>query len=68
MVLDAEERQRFVAHAFVGVVVEVDVCDFDVAGGEGFGIDAEAVILGGDFDFLILKILDGMIGAVMSKF
>ena len=52
VILHAEERQFFVAHAFVGVVVEIDVGDFDVAGGQRFGIDAEAVILGGDFDFL----------------
>ncbi len=68
MILHAEERQRFVAHAIVGVVVEIDVGDFDVAGGEGFGIDAEAMILRGDFDFLVLQILHGMIGAVVAKF
>ena len=56
------------AQAFVGVVVEVDVGDFNIAGGEGFGIDAEAVILGGDFDFLVLQVLNGMIGAVMAEF
>jgi len=33
VVLDAEQGQVFVAHAFVGVVVEIDVGDFDVAGG-----------------------------------
>ena len=52
VILHAEERQFFVAHAFIGVVVEIYVGDFDVAGGERFRIDAEAVILGGDFDFL----------------
>jgi hypothetical protein len=57
-----------VAHAFVGVIVEIDVGDFDVAGGERFGIDAEAVILRGDFNFLVLQILHGMIGAVVAKF
>ena len=33
VVLHAEHGQVFVAHAFVGVVVEIDVGDFDVAGG-----------------------------------
>jgi hypothetical protein len=67
VVLDAEERMLFVAHAFVGVIVEVHMSDFDVAGGERFGIDAESVILGGDLYFLVQQILNGMIGAVMAE-
>jgi hypothetical protein len=55
-------------HAFVGVVVEVDVGDLNIAGRKRFGIDAEAVVLCGDFDFLVLQILHGMIGAVVAKF
>jgi len=68
VVLDAEEGQLFVAHAFVGVIVQIDVRDFDVAGGERFGIDAEAVILRGDFDFFVKQVLNGMIRAVMPEF
>jgi hypothetical protein len=68
MILNAEERQLFVAHSLVGVVVEVDVGDLNIAGRKRFGIDAEAVILRGDLDFLVLKILHGMIGAVVAKF
>ena len=68
MVLHAEERQLFVAHALVGVVVEIDVRDFDVARGQRFGIDAEAVILRGDFDFLREQVLYRMIRAVMAEF
>jgi len=49
MILHAEQGQILVAHAFVGVVVQVDVRDFDVARRERFRIDAETVILGGDF-------------------
>ncbi len=45
MILHAEERKTPVAHAFVGVIVEVDVRNFDVACGQGFWVDAEAVIL-----------------------
>ena len=50
MILDAEERQRAVAHAFVGVVVQIDMRDFDVARRKRIGIDAEAMILRGDLD------------------
>lgn len=67
VVLDTEERQLFVAHAFVGVVVEIDVGDFDVARGKRFGIDAKAMILSGDFDFFSQQILYGMIRTVMAK-
>jgi hypothetical protein len=68
VILDTEEGQLFVAHAFVSVVIEIEVGDFDVAGGERFGIDAEAVILRGDFDFLVEQVLNGMIGAVVAEF
>ena len=68
MVLDAEKGQLFVAHAFVGVVVEIHVGNFNVARRERFGVDAEAVILGGDFDFLGEEVLHGMIRAVMAEF
>jgi len=57
-----------VAHAFVGVVVQIDVGDLNIAGRKRFRIDAEAVILGRDFDFLVLKILHGMIGAMVAEF
>jgi hypothetical protein len=67
VVLDAEQGQVFVAHAFVGVVVEIDVGDLDVAGGERFRIDTEAVILGGDFDFFGEQVLHRMIRAVMAE-
>lgn len=68
VVLNAEEREFFVAHAFVGMVVEIDVGDLHVARGERFGIDAEAVILGGDFDLLVKQVLYGMVRTVMAKF
>ncbi len=67
MVLNAKERQFFVAHAFVGVVVEIDVRDFHIAGGKRFGIDAESVVLRGDFDFLGGQVLHGMIGTMMPE-
>ncbi len=68
VVLHAEEGSVFVAHAFVGVVVEIQVRDFDVAGGQRVGIDAEAVILRGDFDLVGQKIFYRMIRAVVAEF
>ena len=50
MVLHAEERQRFVAHALIGVIVQIDVRNFDFTGRQGFRVDTKTVILRGDFD------------------
>ena len=61
VILHSEEGELFVAHAFVGVVVEIEVSDFDFAGRQRFGIDAEAVILRGDFDLIGQEILYRMI-------
>ena len=68
MVLDAEERERFVAQAFVGVVIQVQVRDFDFAGWQRLGVDAEAVILRSDFYLFAEQVLYGVIGAVMPEF
>src|SRR5271168_462406 len=42
--------------------------DFNFAGGERVRVNAEAVILCGDFDFLGEQVLDRMIGTVMAEF
>src|ERR1700722_20643351 len=68
MILHAEKRERAVAHAFVGVVVQIDVRDFDIARRERVGIDAEAVVLGGDFDLLRAQIFHRMVRTVMAEF
>jgi len=68
VVLDAEQGKFFVTHAFVGVVVKIDVSDFHVVGRQRFGIDAEAVILRGNFNFFGEQVLDRMIRAVMAEF
>src|SRR6202000_3140424 len=52
MVLHAEERQRTVAHAFVGLVVQIQVREFDIARWQRLGIDAETMILRSDLDLL----------------
>ncbi len=67
VVLDAEERQVLVAHTFVGVVVQIQMRDFDIAGGQRFRIDAETMILGGDFHLIGKEVFHGMIGTVMTE-
>ncbi len=61
MILHAEERQRFMAQAFVGVIVEIEVRDFDFAGGQRFGVHAEAVILRSDFHLIGEQVLYRMV-------
>ena len=68
MILHAKERQRAMAHAFVGVVVQIDVGDFHVARRKRIGIDAKAVILRGNFHFSRAQILHRMVRAVMTEF
>ena len=49
VVLDGEDRQPLVPHAFDAVVVEVDVRDFDFRR-QAVGLDGEAVVVRGDLD------------------
>src|SRR5580658_4025825 len=67
VVLHAEERQRAVAQAFEGIVVEVDVGEVDFGGVERLGIDGEVVIVAGDLDLAGVVALDGMIAAVVAE-
>ena len=68
MILDAEQRQRAMAEAFVRVIVQIEVGDFDIARRERVGINGKAVILGGDFDFLGAQILYRVVRAVVAEF
>src|SRR5713226_1630904 len=67
VVLHAEEGQFLVAHALVGVIVQIDVRDFHIARRKRVRVDAEAVILGGDFYLFGQEIFHRMIRAVMPE-
>jgi hypothetical protein len=56
------------AHALIGVVVQVDVRDFDVTGRQRIGIDDKAVILGGDLDVPGAHVFYRVIRAMMAEF
>ena len=68
MILHAEERRGTVAKALVRVVVQIEVRNFDVAGGKRIGIDAKTMVLRSDFDFPCEQILNRMIRSVMAEF
>ena len=67
MVLDGEGLLFLTKKSLVRVVVEVEVRQFDVLVFEGVHIDAEAVVLAGDFDLAGSEILDGVVGAPVTK-
>jgi len=68
VILHAEERERFVAHSFIGLIVQVYVRDFYIFGRERIRIYAKTVILRGDFHLLGQQILYGMIRTVVAEF
>ena len=67
MILHAEQRQFFVAHTFVGVIVQVDVCDFNFPGRKRIGVHGKTVILRGDFHLFGKEILYRVIRAMVAE-
>ena len=61
MILHAKQRQIFVPHAFIGVVVQIDMRNLHVARRQRFGIDAEPMILRGNLHLASQQILHRMI-------
>src|SRR2546421_6158087 len=66
VILDGEDGQLLVAHAFDAVVVEVDVCDFNF-GRETVGCNREAVIVRSDLDRAGGAFKDRLIAAAMTE-
>src|SRR5579862_249353 len=66
VVLDAEYRVFAVPHSLDGLVVQIDVRDFDV-GGERVRVDREPVVLRGDCDAPALQILHGLVASVVPE-
>ena len=67
VVLDGKGFLALAKDSLVRVVVEVQVRQFDVLIRKRVHIDAEAVVLAGDFDLAGLEILDGVVGAAVAK-
>ena len=55
------------AEALNGVVVEVEMSQLNVLSLEGIQIDAEAVVLAGDFNSAGLEVLDGVVCTVVAE-
>jgi hypothetical protein len=50
MILDREDRQRFVSHSLQTTVIKIEVGQFNLMRIKTIRIDGEAMIVGGDFD------------------
>ena len=66
MVLDGENRKRFVTEARHRVVVEIDVGDLDF-GRQRFGVDGESVIVRSDLDLAGGEIFYRLVSAAMPE-
>src|SRR6266480_6113170 len=66
VVLDTENRQLAMPHAFHGSVIQIDVRDLHLFR-ERFGIDGEAVVLRRDRNLSAPQILDRLVPAAMSE-
>ena len=67
MVLDGEGFLTLAVDAFVGIIVEVQVGQLDVLAFQGVHIDAETVVLAGDFDVACHEVLDRVVGAPVAE-
>src|SRR5262245_46549816 len=68
MVLHTECGQGLVRHSLNGVVIEVDMRDFDLVGIETIGIDGKSMILSRNLHAVFLDVQHRMIPAVMAEF
>ncbi len=67
MILHREDRQCFVPHSLQGLVVKVDLCQFDLLRIERAGIHRKTVILRGNMDFPRLKVFDRLISPPVAE-
>ena len=67
VVLDGEGGLVFTAESLVCIVVEVQVRQLDIFFFKRIHVNAEAVVLAGDFDFSRLEILDGVVGSSVAE-
>src|SRR5438445_5021684 len=68
VVLDAEQWQVAMAHAFQCRVVQIHVRELDFALRQCIGIDGKVVVVGRYLDFARLQLLHGMISAMVAEF
>ena len=67
MILHTKNRFGFVTESLNGLVVEVDSIHHDITG-QGFRVNRETVILGGDFHPPGFEVLHRLIAAAMTEF
>src|SRR5688500_5071554 len=68
VVLHSHQGFATVPESFQGPVVQICVCELNLAGLERIGINRESVVLRGDLNASGPNLFDGMIPAVMPEF
>ena len=66
MILNRNDWQSFVTHAFNALVVEVYVSDFDF-GRQAVGFHRKAVVVRGNLDVTVAEVFDRLIAAAVPK-
>ena len=68
MILHRKNRVCFVSHAFQGVIIEIDVGQFNPVTGDTFHVHTKTMILGGDAHLACCQILYRLITTPVTKF
>ena len=68
MILHAEKGQILVAQTLVGMVIEVQMGDFDLARQEGVRVDAKTMILCRDLHLIGQQVFHWMVRTVVAEF
>ena|SRR5260221_9404374 len=66
MVLNRDDRQRLVPHAFDALVVEIEVCHFNF-GWQAIRLNGKAMIVRSNLDVPVARISDRLVTAAMTK-
>ena len=67
MILDAEDGLAAVAQSLDRLIVQIEMCDFDLGIAQRTGIDAEAMILRSNFNLAGAVVQHRVIGAVVAE-
>src|SRR4051812_11829130 len=68
MVLHGKDRLAGVAEAFKRVVIKVDMRGLAAPLAEAVGVNGEAVVLAGDFDFARAGVANRLVAAAVAEF
>jgi len=68
MILYRKDGQGLMSHPFKGLVIEIDLREFDLIRIERIGVHTESMVLGGDHHPTRFDFFDRLIGSPVAKF